>query len=280
MKYLFLLGSLLAGPLSAGVTEITVGKVALSIPAPEGYAAVSDQMQPYAGFERRFVPETNEQFASFLPADQVAVAARGEMPATGRKFYVQTEKVIVQATITSADFAQLKQVIKTQNESLMKKAEAQMPGFMDKLNKGIVDDHQLNLNLALTFMLPLPPHHETERSLAYVMFVKFNMQDAQGKTVSHEGVVTATFVHVRGKILFLYSTAEKSALAWSKDQARKWSDAVIAANPSTGAIATAESAVPRSGFDWGKVAEKGAIGAGIGAVLGLIVHFLRKRKAS
>jgi len=97
-------------------------------------------MKPYAEFARRFVPPTNEQFALFLPSADVAIAAKGQIPTSERKFYVQTAKEIIQPFVSTNDFAELKRMIKTQNEGILKKAEAQIPGFLQKVNKGISSD--------------------------------------------------------------------------------------------------------------------------------------------
>jgi hypothetical protein len=167
-------------------------------------------MQPYAEFAKRFVPPSNEQFALFLQDADVAVAARGEIPQPERWFYVQSAKALIQPFVTTADFAQLKRTIKTQNEGIVKKAKSQVPGLLQNVNKGISADYDVDVNLSLDQMVPLPPHYETERGLAYSSILKYKANDEDGKPSVYEGVVTATFVHVQGKVLFLYANAEKS----------------------------------------------------------------------
>ena len=150
-------------------------------------------MQPFAGVAERFVPPVNEEFALFLPEAGAIAAARGEMPQFERKFSVQTSKTLVQPFVSSAQFAEVKQAIKRQNADALKRAESQMPGFLQKINEGIAQDYNVNLNLALDQMVPLPPHYETERGLAYSMFLKFKV-DENGKPNFFEGSATATFV--------------------------------------------------------------------------------------
>jgi hypothetical protein len=107
--------------------------------------------------------------------------------------------------------------------------------------------------------------------------LKFKVDDENGKPTAYEGSGTATFVHLQGKVLFLYVHAEKSALQWCRDESRRWADAIIAANPSTGEIAAREKRSSRSGFNWNKVLTNGLIGAVIGGIVGGL-NALRKRK--
>jgi hypothetical protein len=136
-------------------------------------------------------------------------------------------------------------------------------------------NYDVDLGLSINLMFPLPPHYETERSLAYSIFFKVNHNDDEGKSVVTERVATCTIVHVQGKVLFLYSKAEKSGLDWCRAESRKWADAVIVANPSTGDIAARESKPARKRFDWSKVFLKGIAGAVGFVVLGGIVEAVR-----
>jgi hypothetical protein len=236
-------------------------------------------MQPYAELAKRFVPPSNEQFALFLPEEDVATAARGEIPQPKRWFYVQTTKSLIQPFVSAADFAQIKQAVKTQNDETMKKAESQMPGLLQKVNKGLSEDYKLDLNLSVDQMLPLPAHNETERSLAYSTLLKYKANDEGGKPFVFEGVVTATFVYLQGKILFLYANGEKSDLDWSRSESQKWANTVIAANPSTGEIAVRENKPSASGLDWNKVFAKTITGAAIGGIIGAVGYIFRKKKS-
>ncbi len=260
--------------------EISVGTTRLSIPSPDGYSPITSDMQPYAELAKRFVSPSNEQFALFLPEAAAAAAARGEIPQPQRLFFVQTAKAFIQPFVSTADFAQVKRTIKTQNEDILKKVESQIPGHFQKVSKGISADYNVDFSLSLDQMLPLPPHYETERGLAYSTLLKYKVNDEEGKPSVFEGVVTATLVHLQGKVLFLYVNAEKSRLDWCRSESAKWADAVIAANPSTGDIAARERMPFLTGLDWSKAFAK-AIGAAIigGIAAGLMIVF-RKRRAN
>lgn len=278
MKHALLLcGLLIFQPLLMAI-DISVGTARLTIPSPDGYSPITSDMQPCAELAKRFVPPSNEQFALFLPDADVALAARGKIPEPQRSFNVQSAKALIQPFVSTADFAQLKRMMKTQNEEILKKAESQMPGLLQKVNKGISADYDVDLNLSLDQILPLPPHYETERGMAYSTLLKYKVNDEDGKPSVFEGVVTATLVHIQGKVLFLYANAEKSGLDWCRSESQKWADTVIAANPSTGDIAVRESRPSRTGFDWSKVFGKAVAGAIIGGIVGALGYVFRKKK--
>jgi len=277
MKKLLLLSLLILIPSYVLAVEISVGTTHLSIPSPVGYSLITSDMQPYVKLTERFVPPMNEEFAKFLPEADAAIAARGEIPQPQRYFYVQIAKALIQPFISKDDFAQFKRTIKTQNEKILKKAELQISDLLEKINKGISKDYNVDLGISIDRPLPLPSHSETERSLAYSTFVKYKINDEEGKPSFFEGIVTATLVHVQGKVLFLYVNAEKSGLDWCRTESRKWADAVIAANPSTGDIAARESKPSQGDFDWDKIFVKGILGAIMGGILGIIGYLSKRR---
>jgi|GEM_PF-759011 len=258
--------------------DISIGGTAFSVPAPAGYALVTNNMKPYSEFAMRFVPPSNMQFALFLPEAEAACAARGEMPNSVRRFYVQTAKIIVEPFVSTADFAEMKQSIKARNAEILKKAEAEIPGLLDEVSRGISEDYIVDLNLSMNQMLPFDPHYETERALAYSMIMKYNVNDENGRPSVFEAVGTLTLVHLKGKILFLYANAEKAGLDWSRAESRKWADMLIAANPSVGDIAAREASPARHGFDWQKVVERAILGAIIGGIVGAIGYVFGKNK--
>jgi hypothetical protein len=231
--------------------------------------------------QKQFVAPTNEEFVAFIPEGALAVALKGEIPDLPRRFTVQTAKSLISASASSSDFVKLRNIIKSQNDDLMKKIEKDMPGLMAQINKGIVKKYDINPAFSVSQMIPLPVHEETDRTLAYSAFVKYNMNDAAGKPSPFIVVVTATFAHVKGKVLFLYSYAEEAGLEWSRESSRQWANAVVAANPTDFQSSVKES-LPSAvtGIDWEEVGAKAIAGAIIGLIVGLIAWARKRGKAS
>lgn len=107
------------------------------------------------------------------------------------------------------------------------------------------------------------------------------MNDEMGNPARFVSVVTATFVHVKGKVLFLYSYAEESALEWSKKASYEWASRVVNSNPSDFQASIKET-VPSSvsSIDWGQVGVKAVIDAFIGLIIGLFGWLKNRAKKS
>ena len=269
MKAILLLCFLALFGAEAIAVDIAVGSTQLSIPAPADFVPVTSEMGKYAELAKRFVPPSNEQYALFITRENAAMAMEGKIPAASRRFAVQTAKEIIPKVVTSAEFSQMKGAVNAQNQKVFDQVEAKMPGLLAKVNKGISDDYSVNMSLSLNKMLPLPTHNDTERSMAFSMFVKYDAE-VKGKPKTFEGVVTTTFLHLKGKVLFLYCYADKTDLEWSRVESQKWVDAIFAANPSIGSTASSEN--QRSGsskIDWSQVGISGLIAGLISGVVGI-----------
>lgn len=264
---------------AAELVVVHIDDTAITIPAPANFAAVKkDEMAALDQALEMFVAPQNRRLASFIPETFVPAARRGTVPSTSRTLSVQTVKKDL-GLVTKSDFAEFKDAVRNQNSELMKKAEQELPGILDAANRKI--NGQFNTNLAMKFggMVPLPPHDESDRSLTFSMLVHFAVQDGTGKSRDRSGYVTSTFMHIRGKILFLYVNGDETELEWTRQLSKEWAASIIAANPSDAATAAREAETHRRGFDWNQVLRSALIGGGVGAVIGLIRHFTRRKKA-
>jgi len=241
--------------------DISVGGVSLAIPNPSGFSPVTQQMAALHDFQKLFVSPSNEEFLAFIPERDVSAALRGEIPELQRRFTVQTTKRLVRATVSVSDFRKLKETIKSQNHELIKKVEKKLPGIMKQLNEGFTKKYEADLALSVAQVVPMPVHEETDRTLGYSMFVKYYRNDEAGKLVPFVVVSTVTVVHVKSKLLFLYTYAEESGLEWSKAASKQWANAVVAANPLD---------VQASGIGWGFVI--------VFTIISLILVLIRRGK--
>ncbi len=255
--------------------DIQVGDTTLTVPAPEGCLPLSKDAAYYQ-MTARFLPATNELKAIFLSETDHKTAAAGGFPSAQRWFNVQVARSLNPHVVTLKDFTLMKDTVKKENTQIVKDAEKRIPGLLDKINKGVAKDYNVDLNLSLNQMVPLPPHLDTDRALAYTALIKFSRNGADEKPTEVEGAITIAFVHVKGKVLFLYANAAKDDIEWSQQASGKWIDAVIAANPSTGALASREKG---GGFDWNSVLKNTIIGAVVGGLIGGLASLFRKKKA-
>ncbi len=268
-------------PTISMASNISVGGVSLTIPNPGGFSLMTPQMTALYDLEKQFVAPANEEYAAFIPERDLPAALKGDIPVLPRRFTVQTAKSLIDVSVSTSNFGELKNIIKSQNDDIMKKVEKDLPGMITRMNDGIVKKYDVDLAFSLSQMVPLPVHEETDRTLAYSAFVKYNMNDAAGNPTSFIVVVTTTFMHVKGKVLFLYSYAEEEGLEWSRQASKQWASAVVAANPPDLQSSVKES-LPSAvaGIDWGKVGAKAFAGAIIGLIIGLVGWAIKRDKLS
>jgi len=261
---------IMASAVSAAAS-ISVGGVSIAIVRPDGFSPVTPEMASLYELQNNFVAPMNQEFVAFIRERDVASALADEIPDMTRRFTVQTAKSLIDAKVSASDFAQLKDIIRSENDKLMTRVEEQLPGLLRQLNEGLTRKYDVDLALSVSQMLPMPIHEESERTLAYSALVRYDMNDKEGGPAQFVAVVTSTFVHVRGKVLFLYSYAEESGLDWSRQASRHWASAVVEANPSDFQASISEampSAISR--FDWEKVGVHAVAGAFIALIISLI----------
>lgn len=280
MKYASLFLFLLT-PVICNATSIMVGSTNLEIPNPKGFTAVTSDMHELYEIQKQFVAPTNEEFVTFIPEGDVPAVMNGDIPQLPRRFTVQTAKKIVSVSVSNSDFVGLRKSLKEGNEQVFKKLEQDAPGLMDKLNKGVLEKYDVDLATSMSQIVPLPFHEETERTIAYSSFVKYSMKDAPGNPFTFITCVTATFVHVKGKVIFLYAYSAENDLEWNRRMSKQWSDAVVAANP-VDASASVKEALPSSvsNLGWGKIGGKAVIGGFLALIVGVGAAVANRRKNS
>jgi len=249
------------------------------IPNPEGFVAVTPKMSTLYEFQKQFIAPMNVEFQTFISKNDALIALKNEIPDLTRRFSVQTAKTLVNITVTKSDFIKLKNIIKSQNDEILKKAEKALGKMMGDLNSNFSEQYDMDLALSVSQMVPLPVHEETDRTLAYSMYVKYDMKDENGNPSPFVSVVTATFIHIKGKVLFMYSYAEESSLEWSKMMSAEWTKNTVKANPSDLKSSIKES-LPASisKIDWSQVGVKALTGAFIGLIIGLISWLVNRNK--
>jgi hypothetical protein len=276
MKTFACLLSLAATLSAADSINIDVHGTQIVVPCPPGFVPVTSQMKQVDALQRQFVAPMNELFAGFIPEADAPAALEGRNISLPRTFTVQSEKRAAAMNVTKKHFEGLKTAIKSQNEKILNDVERQLPGMIEKMNRGVAKEFGINPGISVPQMIPFPPHEDTDRSIAYSMLVRVNANGPDAKPESAASIVTGTFVLVNGKILFLYSNAGEDDLEWSRAISKDWSGAVLAANPAEGKTAARN---PLTGNSFGARVLRGTlIGALIGLVIGLFRQFSGSRK--
>ena|SRR5439155_27262302 len=82
------------------------------------------------------------------------------------------------------------------------------------------------------------------------MLVKYSVRGPDGQQTSGTSAVTATFLHVKGKLIFFHCHSQENDLLWARTVSKAWASAIVDANPSDAAIAARESIGSGRSYDW------------------------------
>lgn len=264
--------------LLAAEIGVSIGATPISVPAPAGFLQVTAEMTNTLQALNATIGSQNQALAWFIPAEFAAAAKAGNVPEMPCTLSVQTAMATTNRTITAADMAELEQIIIEQNAELAKKLEQQMPYLAVQVKRSLAGGKDAKLGMDFQGLFPLEPHVQTPRMLAYSSVVKYAVKDPKsGATNLFSGVVTATLVHARAKLFFLYANGGEQDLEWTRQISKRWAETILAANPSDATTAAAETAGP-TGFDWKRIQRGALIGGAIGGLFGLIGYFFARAK--
>lgn len=262
---LFLLGIVRAATFS-------VGGVDIEVPSPEGFSRVTEEMDAVYRMSLNLADPMNDQLAYYIAESDAPVAMSGEMPSLKRYYILKVNRELKNRAIGSKGFAELKSVTKRQNREIFKSVETQMSGLMEKTSKGISNEFDVDFALKLSQMVPLDPHYEADNALAYSMYCNLGVA-VEGSKRDVIVSVTATFVNVAGKVLFLYCYGSQEDLEWTRSASKAWAEIVMASNSQPPSHSS-----DNRGFDWNRVLERGLIGAIVGGLMGLFAALFSRSK--
>lgn len=242
-----------------------VGGTQLDIPSPQGYSRVTQQMDAVYRIGQQMEDPRNDLLAYYIPDSDVPAAMSGVFPPFKRYYLLKVNKRIKEMVVGSKDFAELKTLTTRQNKEIFKALESQIPGLTENMSKGLSTEFDVNVTLQVSQILPLDPHYETDNSFAYSMYMHLEVS-VEGAKEDVPLAVTATFVNLAGKILFLYCYAPQNDLEWTRDASKAWAGSVMASN-----VRPPSRTSGSRGMDWSKVFAKGIVGATIGVIMAVIV---------
>jgi len=216
-----------------------------------------------------FVTPVNERFVWLLEESELVKAKGGRIPDISRALSVQCAKKDIPTFFTKSDFTRLKKMVREQNVELLKSVEKQMPGYLEKVNKGLEKEFDWQGSPGISGYIPAAGPEETERTLSYPMLVKYSISQPDGRQTFGTSAITVTFLHLKGKIIFLHCNGAGNDLRWARNVSKAWASEIVAANPSDGAIDARESAGGAPMY---------VIVVGVIAVVWSIVKWFKKRK--
>lgn len=258
--------------------EIEVGDRPVNLPLPDGFVELTPAMSPYYETMRAYIGPNNLRYATLITANDAEALLRGEDIDLERYINVESEKGISATSVSSAQFADFRGILRSQIDDMYANVEEQLPELVTNGNHELSEEFDADIALELGGLVPLPIHLDTDNAMANSMFMTV------GATVDGENIgadvvaATSLFLHVKDKVLFLYVYGQESELEWTREAAERWATDILAANPLSAAEQRAVERSDSISIDWSQVLEKALIGALVGGAIGLFSFLFRKRQ--
>jgi len=209
---------------------IAIGDTSLVIPSPRGFVPLTPKMPLLYELQEVFVAAENEELIAFIPSKLVNKTPSDEAPAYQRRFSVQVYRLFRNRKISPAVFGSLKSLITDNSEQFRQKHQGLVLKAIDAINKGVSEQHDVDLALSAANLVIMPVHQETGLSLSYSHLVTYDIDDVAGMSGPFVVAGTSNLLHIKGKILLIYCYAEASGLQWSRQASQEWLAQIISAN--------------------------------------------------
>ncbi|MEP4077071.1 hypothetical protein [Haloferula sp.] len=234
---------------------VDVGGRTLEIPAPEGFVELTEDMSALYAATKKIVDSDNDTLAYYIPSEMADAAKAGEFVPAVKYFVLKAQGNTKFVTMGNSEFASLAAGVKSANQMVT-----------DELKMVLGDSFDPAAVVELKGIAVLPPHRETETTLANSMLIRQTALGGKG-----EGQVmsaTKTYANIGGKVMLLAAYGAEQDSEWTRTAVGAWTDAVLAGNPN-----------PPVGDSSGGSLKEEADGVGfksavIGAIVGALVVFV------
>ena len=254
-----------------GGVEVEVGGSKIQLPAPKGFTEVSTLHPPSRQLAETLTPPSNRLLTIYMEQADIDAVNNGQSASWSRYMMVQTDRQSEGFTISAPDFAQVREVLTSQQGMLLENVKSQVNGYFESIETG--GDPKSKIQVGN--LLPLGVFTDENRRHASESLAKYSLTDQtrdEGYLVSG----ATNVLHVGNRIVFayVYATYEsEDDRQWVRQVSGQWSAEILAGNPdSPHLVALAQR------IDWGRVGDKALIGAIIGGVIGVIITIRRRRK--
>lgn len=252
----------------------TINGKDIIVPPPKGFVRVTDEMTELKRLVQQMQDPVNDTLAFYISESDVPAAMAGKALELDQWFILKINKQLRNMTVGKSDFSKLKEVTKGQNQKVFEKVKAQIPERMNKMSQGVSQEFDMDFAMSISQMVPLDPHYESDNALGFSMYLKNEVTVGSEKKSSIISL-TSTFLNTSGAVLFLYGYGPQNELEWTRSASMKWAENVMASNSQP-----PQKSPNGGGFNWGKVFEKGLVGAIVGGLVALIagaVAIFRKK---
>lgn len=257
-------------PAHAATVPLQVGGTTVLFPAPEGHVAISKRQPKLFEYSAAALPPSNRLVESFYtPADVDRVLA-GDVVAE-IYYQVQALRAVESRELGSDDWTRIKsELIASMPKLDMDELIAKDDERSERMSKVIGEKVEFKFADVASPKI----FRETPTSVTYGMILPITL-GVGGETKQATLTVAAATLFVRNRLLYVFaysSDASPSGIASLHRSFDATVDEMVALNASDPDVEST------GGVDWKRIAEKGMIGALIGAVIGLFGWWMLRRR--
>lgn len=212
-----------------GDNSYYIGGKKITIPVPDGYARVTEEMHAFNRLMIQMTHPTSDRLASYISESDASIAREGKLPFNdaGRIFVVQVDKSLKGQLISSQHFAEFKSIIKRNNKEIFKSVVPELQAHMDKTSQEFSKEFNTDLAFQVSQIIPLDSHYEADNILSFSMYMTGVAEESAEEYIISS---TVTLVNISGKVLTLSCSGTQSDLEWTRNASRVWLEKIIASN--------------------------------------------------
>lgn len=269
----------------AGTQSVTidVGGTQIYVPAPNSFHEVSQLSPETRKLAETMTPPDNRLLAVFVSEADLGRIMKGESPQLYRYMYLQVFRELEKSGLTAAEFQQLGNQVKQQQETLLEKVRSRVGSLVDSASAKLSKERNIPLKIQFGEQAPLGVFLNNSDAIGFASLARVRVS-ANGKQVDDVIASGVSFIRVKGKLLFAYVYGkydDQQDVEWVRTTSINWLAHLSSSNASQATTQTTQySASTISNIDWDRVFLKGIGGALMGGLVGLawgVSRFLRKR---
>ena len=262
----------------AGATAepVAFGTRTLNVPAPEGFVGVAKSSPQYIQAMQAYLPASNRLVDAFVTPESAKALIGKTTIALDRYFQLQTLRKVDGTALSSEDFRGASTEIETSFAKAIKEVD------IGKLTKDGNAQVKKMTSADPQVALSGVESQGVYRREPWGIFFTVKSRVASGASGESVDLICAGAVTlVNHQLMYLNGYALLNGpddQKWVQQAVSAWADMVHAANPDDPEVAAKAQSIGSGGFNWTELRNTTLIGAGIGAFIGLILAFVRRRK--
>ncbi len=264
----------------ASAAEYDFGGVHLQVPDPMGFVRVTRDMEVVYNIYYTRDDPYNHLLAVYISAEDGQKALRGEELPNTRSFVLKLSNSLQGVDVGLREFAKIAQALEDENRKLAESIKPEVNEILAESADELNAKYDIDYAMQVSQYVPMEPHVRAANYIAHSGYLTYNVTKGGGTELVVQAI-TATYVNVANRVGALYCYAPREELEWTRSASEAWAAAVLEMNPESSFMGGGTA-----GFKWGKLLERGSVGAITGALMfvivglvGVLLRVIRKSKS-